>query len=120
MGKFLQEKIQIILPVKEQVTAEWKTPESARRVSQPNLSSQMPTGQDLGHDDIENWRDGGLAGQTSVTDNVTHSIRNGYTRAEMKPYDDQYTGEGIDLFYGEACGEDGVGFMERNNYLDRI
>ena len=36
--------------------------------------------------------------------------------------DDQYNGEHIDLFYGTAYGTDGDpdGFVERNNYLDRL
>ena len=45
----------------------------------------------------------------------------GYKRLEMKSTDDQYSGEHIDLFYGEAVDEKGnIGFSERNNYLDRL
>jgi hypothetical protein len=49
----------------------------------------------------------------------------GFTRKEMRGADDVYTGEHIDHFYGEAVGKDDTeqtyeGFVERNNYLDRI
>jgi hypothetical protein len=42
------------------------------------------------------------------------SMDRGFTRLEMKGTDDQYTGEHVDHFYGDAGG-----FVERNNYLDR-
>ena len=42
------------------------------------------------------------------------SMDRGFTRLEMKGTDDQYTGEHVDHFYGDAGG-----YVERNNYLDR-
>lgn len=64
----------------------------------------------------------GFGGNTDVTDNLDpSSLQKGYTRREMKATDDQYAGEHCDLFYGEAVDEKGqVGFVERNNYLDRL
>ena len=56
-----------------------------------------------------------MAGATDVTDHVNKgAFIKGYTKAEMKGTDDQYTGEHTDLFYGDAGG-----FVERNNYMDR-
>ena len=62
-----------------------------------------------------------LAGTTDVAqDTNLSSLRDGFTRRQMKGTDDQYTGEHMDHFYGEAVGDDGnPGFVERNNYLDR-
>jgi hypothetical protein len=41
---------------------------------------------------------------------------------DMGMTDDQYHGEHVDLFYGTAYGTGGDpdGFVERNNYLDRL
>jgi hypothetical protein len=68
----------------------------------------------------------GFGGDTDVSNsadtNTTspESLRAGFARRTMSSTDDQYTGEHTDLFYGEAVGDDGhVGFIERNNYLDR-
>ena len=48
-------------------------------------------------------------------------FKEGYARLDMKATDDQYSGEHVDLFYGDAVDEAGnVGFSERNNYLDRL
>ena len=47
-------------------------------------------------------------------DTNPESFARGYTKRQMKGSDDQYTGEHVDHFYGDAGG-----FVERNNYLDR-
>jgi hypothetical protein len=68
----------------------------------------------------------GFGGNTDVSSvsafaDIPKLFEQGYKRREMKATDDQYSGEHIDLFYGEAVDEKGlVGFAERNNYLDRI
>ena len=64
------------------------------------------------------------AGETDVSDMVSSSMRNGFTRIPMMGTDDLYTNEHTEEFYGEANGEDDAGnkytgFLERNNYLDR-
>jgi hypothetical protein len=59
-----------------------------------------------------------LAGSTDVTACCAPSALNnqkGYTKHEMKGTDDCYTGEHVDHFYGDSGG-----FVERNNYLDRM
>jgi hypothetical protein len=63
----------------------------------------------------------GFGGDTDATNNVTTaSLKTGFEYDPMAPTDDQYSGEHIEMFYGEAFGDDRrVGFVERNNYLDR-
>lgn len=65
------------------------------------------------------------AGESDVT-NVQSAkcYQHGFTLHDMDGVDDQYTGEHVDHFYGEAAGTDDAGhtytgFVERNNYLDR-
>jgi len=62
-----------------------------------------------------------MAGETDVSkDTNEQAFARGFTRRDMKGTDDQYTGEHMDHFYGEVVNEYGeVGFIERNNYLDR-
>jgi hypothetical protein len=64
----------------------------------------------------------GFGGDSDVSGGVNpESLKVGFHRREMKATDDQYGGEHVDLFYGEAVDEDrNRGFAERNNYLDRI
>jgi hypothetical protein len=89
--------------------------------------------------DIPNWTDmqeatmrqnGGMrlvtASETDVSKVMsTKALQNGFTLHDMDSVDDQYTGENMDHFYGAAIGNDDEGnryegFVERNNYLDRI
>ena len=57
-----------------------------------------------------------FAGQTDVSGDVNgESIAEGFTKRKMSCTEDQYTGEHMDMFYGDADG-----FVERNNYLDRL
>ena len=66
-----------------------------------------------------------LAGRTDRTNNARpEDLKRGWDSHLMRPDDDQYTGEHVDLFYGEVHGQDDggdtyTGFVERNNYLDR-
>jgi len=64
----------------------------------------------------------GFGGNTDVSNGCDMtSLTRGFNRHNMKGTDDQYDGEHVDLFYGEAVSETGeVGFIERNNYLDRL
>ena len=56
-----------------------------------------------------------ISGQSDVSqDTNPESLERGFKKREMKGTDDQYTGEHMDHFYGDAGG-----FVERNNYLDR-
>ena len=123
----LQEKFQITVPAKEEVAGnEWQdwTEAKVRREHQDNHDVQ-PAGlrtrlnkipsTDL-HDNVTTDMPLVLAGTTDVTNLVSDKALGGvgFVKQEMKGTDDQYTGEHMDLFYGDAGG-----FVERNNYMDR-
>lgn len=119
MAKFMQEKFQIINKPRPPEKTEWADLKSAIKT---NVEfNNMPPGEDImteTHSD--HFTPISLGGEHSVTDHVSSSLKKGYTRGKMNASDDQYVGEGIDLWYGEAVADNGdVGFMERNNYLDR-
>ncbi len=83
--------------------------------------------------DMQEWvikENGGmdmtLMSESDITKSVVarKSLMDGFTLHDLGNTDDQYTGEGVDHFYGDAEGEDDgknryTGFVERNNYLDR-
>lgn len=114
----LQEKFQVISPSKPEPEVGWVEPTFVGRNSQ-GARTFMPS---------ENIQDGvshfttSLSGQTDVSkDTNPGAMKTGFTRKEMNGCDDSYTGEHVDHFYGEAVGDDGkAGFVERNNYLDRM
>jgi len=120
----LAEKFQITIPAKDEDGEEWASFKSARNVDcvpDPGMGTKfnrMPVSQIACKYDFVQ----GFGGNTDVTGDVEpSSLIKGYKRREMKGTDDQYSGEHVDLFYGEAVDEKGnVGFAERNNYLDRI
>jgi hypothetical protein len=142
MNKFWQEKYQTIQPepgweFKPNLNT-WETPESQRvlrgeatldhknnvnandvRESYLNPLNILPCGMDL--EDPATTFVYGFGGDTDATNNVTTaSLKTGFEYDPMAPTDDQYSGEHIEMFYGEAFGDDRrVGFVERNNYLDR-
>jgi len=59
-------------------------------------------------------------GSQATSDVNPTSIRQGFDRKALKPTDDMYTREHNDAFY-DTVEVDGVeGFVERNNYLDRL
>lgn len=128
----LQEKFQITVPAKEETgpDTQWVTQESQRCIDgTPGWTSSNGTDMDgrkfnypAPGMDVSNQRYAeinqmpmSLAGTTDVSrDTNPQSLAQGFTKREMKGCDDQYTGEHVDHFYGDAGG-----FVERNNYLDR-
>ena len=129
----LQEKIQITVPTKDPEPPEgWVTADKVRQ-----SQSQVPQfkGRDANEVDgsnfnylppgmeISNQRSAEInnmpfvmSGQLDVSKDVNpQAFAEGFTKREQKGTDDQYTGEHVDQFYGDAGG-----FVERNNYLDRI
>lgn len=122
----LAEKFQITVPYKETGGEPWadvKTVRTHKGVTQPedgNKFNHMPIGYDGAADETGFVH--GFGGDTDVSKVITNkSLRTGFHRADMKGTDDQYSGEHMDLYYGEAVDEAGnVGFVERNNYLDRL
>jgi hypothetical protein len=120
MKRNLQDKFQVIMPSKPQKN-EWAELKNNQRKCVVTDSNEMPSiNRENQSGNVDRFVPISLAGEHSVTDHVSSSLKKGYTRGVMNPSDDQYTGEAIDMFYGEVEGDDGVGFCERNNYLDRI
>lgn len=122
----LQEKFQICVPAKINAGEPWADLSTAL-IKKGNTSpgpgekfNAMPIGYDAtcARDDFRQ----GFGGDTDVSDGIDKkSLGSGYHRWDMKGTDDQYSGEHVDLFYGEALDEEGLeGFCERNNYLDRL
>lgn len=113
------EKSQITVPTKEEAGEPWVSFDSQRDtagVVHPGLQAkfnQMPVGYDA-----TCYRDKfgySFGGDDDVSGGITpKSLDKGFERKDMKGTDDIYTGEHVDLFYGDAGG-----FVERNNYLDR-
>ena len=124
----LSEKFQITAPYSEKQADpdhDWATAQSARVNVGNTLPgngekfNKMPVGYDAtcARDRFVS----GFGGNTDATGGVEpKSLEDGFKRQDMKGTDDLYSGEHIDLFYGEVVDEKGqVGFAERNNYLDR-
>jgi hypothetical protein len=90
-----------------------------------DLYNSLPPGMDL--DDQEVFRNhplataGCLQTGTQVTEDVTReSLKAGFDRKAMRPTDDMYTREHNDAFYDTVEVDGVVGFVERNNMLDRL
>lgn len=134
----LQEKFQISIPPKKEPDHEWTSFKDARSTGEAgfahsnNVSATadayektnfMPPGMDISNQRFKRINNMPLstAGESDVSqDTNPDSFAKGFKRRDMKGTDDQYTGEHMDLFYGEAVDEEGnVGFVERSNYLDR-
>jgi hypothetical protein len=61
-----------------------------------------------------------LAAGDQTQDITRRSLTVGFDRKKMRPTDDMYTREHNDAFY-DSIEVDGIeGFVERNNYLDRL
>ena len=125
----LAEKFQITLPPKKDIPDQWVTAQSQHINTGHDVQMNPDHGEKfnimpVGYDATCS-RDKfvyGFGGDTDVSDGMNpKAMMRGYNRVPMKGTDDQYSGEHIDLFYGEAEDEDGnVGFVERNNMLDRL
>ena len=129
----LAEKFQITTPYKEEANGEdgnWTSFDSARKVDdnpKPNIENKFnmlpkteifsPLNMAGGNSSRSDAFVQGFGGNTDVSGeggkgiNDQKTFAQGYCRREMKATDDQYSGEHIDLFYGEAVDEKGnVGF----------
>ena len=106
----LSEKFQTTVPVKEEGGEKWAQFSSVRK---PHHEGPLclPDGQ--AH--AKNAFAQGFGGNLDAAGDVEpSSMRKGYQKQPMKPTDDIYTAEHLDLFYLDVGG-----FLERNNYLDR-
>lgn len=136
MSRIVQEKFEVRAPREPQDANAWATAASARRPKAKQLGragrdstdvmyQELPPGMDTYDQGIPPKRvpnaRGGLGSGTQATVDVTaRSLREGFSRKPMSPTDDMYTREHNDAFY-DTVEVDGVeGFVERNNYLDRL
>jgi hypothetical protein len=107
----LQEKFQITVPGKSEDEGGWVNP---THVSKPVTKFNV-----VPDNNVEGTKAMplSLAGATDISCGQlsAESVSKGFEKIEMKSCDDQYTGEHVDHFYGDAGG-----FAERNNYLDRM
>ena len=114
----LQEKFQILVPAKEEAGESWVSQGSVRQPQEmTDKFNYPPPGMDISNQQFTEQHQMPLvvSGENDVSKDVTPAaFRQGFTRREMKGCDDLYTGEHVDLFYGDSGG-----FCERNNYLDR-
>lgn len=116
----LQEKFQITVPTKTEDGEGWVDFKTTRRTTGTDTEclNDMPAGMDIGnqHSTEQHQMPFVLAGRSDVSGRLADqkALDTGYTKVGMKGCDDQYTGEHVDHFYGDAGG-----FVERNNYLDR-
>ena len=115
----LQEKFQILAPGKDEAGESWVSAANARHTTEMTDKFNYPLpGMDISNQHFTEQHQMPLvaSGENDVSKDVNPSaFRDGFTKREMKGCDDQYTGEHLDLFYGDSGG-----FVERNNYLDRL
>jgi hypothetical protein len=134
----LQEKFQISAPPVKETDHEW-LPHNAQihkgeagfqhsnntyaDTESVNKTNYLPPGMEINNQQRKriNPMPFSMAGATDVSNLVTAGgFDEGFTRQTMNGTDDQVSGEHMDHFYGEVEDELGnIGFIERNNYLDR-
>jgi len=119
----LQEKLQITVPAKEEAGDQWVSAKSQRCVHGVPVTDTKskynftPPGMEMGNQEFYDQPKMSfvMAGTTDVSEDTNPAaFAEGFKKRDMKASDDQYTGEHVDHFYGDAGG-----FVERNNYLDR-
>lgn len=131
----LQEKFQIVTPTKPEDGEPWvqfhelqkSHGEHNRNVPQFQSSNSgdqdtskfnyLPPGMEIDNQQSAEIKAMPLviSSENDVSKDVNpQAFAEGFKNLELKAIDDQYTGEHVDHFYGDAGG-----FVERNNYLDR-
>jgi hypothetical protein len=83
----------------------------------------LPPGTDINDQEVADIRkERSITGGTDdVTDNPSGGdFRNGFVKLRLQPTDDIYSREHNDAFYDEATVDGVTGYVERNNYLDRL
>lgn len=92
--------------------------------------NSLPPGMDIEDQEVTDQRHMGmntsggfptLEAQGDRTQDLTpKSVRTGFDYKKLQPTDDQYSREHNDAFYDEVNVDGHVGFIERNNMLDRL
>lgn len=135
MSKIVQEKFQEEFPIKPDDGANFWASDKSARVKKGTpaglgaMFNSLPPGMDIDDQEQADIRQQPetMSGTTDVSyDCPTPSVSHrGFHRKNMRPTDDLYTNEHVDLFYGEVKvevedGEMETGFLERGNMLDRL
>lgn len=132
MSRIVQEKFQVNEPQNrnDDSSSGWVSEKSARvkkgvPTSDTAYFNSLPPGSDMIDQEMADIRQmpygGNLDSGTQVTTDVTaSSLRAGFDRKSLRPTDDMYTREHNDSFYDEIEVDGVVGFVERNNLLDRM
>ena len=136
MSRIVQEKFEVRSARRPegQENPAWKTDKSARdrqglqtrgrsgrfEPYRGDLYNRLPPGSEIADQEVYSEHPqptaGGLGSGTQVTEDVTRgSLKQGFDRKALSPTDDMYTREHNDAFYDDVGG-----FVERNNYLDRL
>jgi len=115
MREILTDKFQITVPAKDEAGEPWASVASTHRTYPIRDPARLPPPQ-IDSPVVDNDQMPLVtSGETDVTkDSNPEAFRRGFTKHDLGMVDDQYTGEHVDHFYGDAGG-----FVERNNYLDR-
>ncbi len=141
MSGVMQEKFQIQVPNQPDGDHEWVSDKRARvkkgtpgregRAGGDQASKAMnnavhygtlPPGTDIEDAEIADIRQQRVtfSGEDDVSrDNNPEARKQGFTRRQLRPTDDEYTREHNDAFYDEITVDGVTGFLERNNVLDR-
>lgn len=103
---------------------------ASRFVNNAAFFNTLPPGMDIEDQEVADIRrmgvntSGGfptLEAQGDRTQDLTpKSVRTGFDYKKLLPTDDQYSREHNDAFYDEIDVDGHVGFIERNNMLDRL
>lgn len=125
----VQEKFQTILPQKKsESSSEWVSFKKAEAKKDTPYGNNVffgttPPGMDIEDQEIADIRQmqTHLAGEGDASGDTNRgALKAGFTRRDMRPTDDMYTREHNDAFYDEVSVDGDVGFIERNNMLDRL
>jgi hypothetical protein len=115
----VQEKMETTAPPAKKEPNFWASDASARRKASP--ADRRETSLRADTENVGASFPSVVSGESDVSrDYNRQSERKGYTRLKYLPTDDAYTNEHEDAFYGEARDGKDVGFVERNNTLDRL
>lgn len=142
MSRIVQEKFEVRAPKKPEGVegTGWASDSSARtrrglqtrgrsdgryESFQGDDLNQLPPGMNISDQEHADLPTPAMAenfgtGSQATSDVTRTSMRTGFDRKDLSPTDDMYTREHNDAFY-DTVEVDGVeGYVERNNYMDRM
>lgn len=144
MSRVVQEKFQVTAPQQRNDDADsgWVRPRDmrtkkgtpgreghlggdpeSRTMDNAVMYNTLPPGMDIADQELGDIRQQRLVtgGTDDVTDNPKGGdFKKGYVAVELTGTDDMYSREHNDAFYDEVHVDGKTGYVERNNYLDRL